>query len=372
MHNRRVVTVFVALVALLSTLCASLAILVDPATGDYPSLGPPPLDDGTPPTPAAVWGLHQASIAFLLAASFLSLALPYLSANSSVLAAATLCMLDPLWLGFHLSFLHHRSQTTCWQRHPLNITFVNDETAIMLPDGQILALSDHRLEGGPFVGRGPMLWALLHLERRFDPLERACVALEMALAAFAVCAIVHLCTFALIYEARTQTSEVDSVLQRLPIVKYADAAARTRALGYPVWSASNVCGGQSTTDRTDTLGVGGIPVDAALMAQGRIPELHQGNLRDLGVGGSRDPGRQEDYSARSDASDGDTCAICLSGYEPNEEVRILPCRHYLHRRCLDKWVEHKKRDATCPLCKQRLQPRVGGRRNSSRAEFELV
>jgi hypothetical protein len=274
-------------------------------------------------------------------------------------SAAVLCLLDPLWLGFHLSFLHHRSHTTCWQRHPINITFVHDETAIMLPNGQIIELSDHRLQGGPLVGRGPMLWALLHLERRFDPLERACVALEAALAAFAVCAIVHLCTFALIYEARAQTSDVDSVLDRLPIVKYAAAAARARAIGFSFGAEGGTEGGLPTTDRyvAGAGSCGAASAPAAFAAAN--PEGEQ----------RCEIARRDSF--RSDSSDGDACAICLSGYAPTDEVRVLPCRHYLHRRCLDKWVEHKKRDATCPLCKQPLLSRMGGRRNPSR-DFELV
>jgi len=371
MQDRRVVTLFVALVALLSTLSAAMAILVDPRTGEYPSLGPPVEDDleDVLPTPPAVWGLHRASVGILIASSALSIALPYISADSAVASAAVLCLLDPLWLGFHLSFLHHRSHTTCWQRHPINITFVHDETAIMLPDGQIIELSDHRLQGGPLVGRGPMLWALLHLERRFDPLERACVALEAALAAFAVCAIVHLCTFALIYEARAQTSDVDSVLQTLPVVKYTVAAARARAIGFSFGADGGAGVGLPTTDRIMAGGDSDRARSVPVASAAPNPEGEHSSLRDASGWWSAEAAKRD--SLNSDESDGDACAICLSGYAPTDEVRVLPCRHYLHRRCLDKWVEHKKRDATCPLCKQPLVSRTGGRRNPSR-DLELV
>lgn len=350
-------TLFVALVALLSTLSAAMAILVDPRTGEYPSLGPPVEDnlEDALPTPPAVWGLHRASVGILIASSALSIALPYFSADSAVVSAAMLCLLDPLWLGLHLSFLHHRSHTTCWQRHPINITFVHDETAIMLPDGQVIELSDHRLQGGPLVGRGPMLWALLHLERRFDPLERACVALEAALAAFAVCAIVHLCTFALIYEARAQTSDVDSVLRRLPIVKYAAAAARARALGYSFGTESGAGGGLPTTDRLVANGdLNGAAYPPAPFSAPNSHGEHSSTRDEAGCWRMGDAGRRD--SVKSDASDGDACAICLSGYGPTDEVRVLPCRHYLHRRCLDKWVEHKKRVSCCALASRPRLP----------------
>ncbi|XP_060178887.1 E3 ubiquitin-protein ligase At1g63170-like isoform X1 [Lycium barbarum] len=42
------------------------------------------------------------------------------------------------------------------------------------------------------------------------------------------------------------------------------------------------------------------------------------------------------------------CCICLSNYEDNDELRELPCSHYFHTQCVDKWL---KINACCPLCK---------------------
>jgi hypothetical protein len=43
----------------------------------------------------------------------------------------------------------------------------------------------------------------------------------------------------------------------------------------------------------------------------------------------------------------DCCSICLSGFKPLESIRLLPCRHYFHQHCGDRWlVSHAK----CPLC----------------------
>ncbi|CAM8982726.1 unnamed protein product [Rhodiola kirilowii] len=42
------------------------------------------------------------------------------------------------------------------------------------------------------------------------------------------------------------------------------------------------------------------------------------------------------------------CCICLAKYVNNDELRELPCYHFLHKDCLDKWL---KINATCPLCK---------------------
>ncbi|XP_020212853.1 probable E3 ubiquitin-protein ligase XERICO [Cajanus cajan] len=43
------------------------------------------------------------------------------------------------------------------------------------------------------------------------------------------------------------------------------------------------------------------------------------------------------------------CCVCLSAFEANQEVSQLPCKHFFHRGCLDKWFRNKH--ATCPLCR---------------------
>ncbi|CAH9099688.1 unnamed protein product [Cuscuta europaea] len=42
------------------------------------------------------------------------------------------------------------------------------------------------------------------------------------------------------------------------------------------------------------------------------------------------------------------CCICLAKYVNNEELRELPCSHFFHKDCVDKWL---KINNTCPLCK---------------------
>lgn len=42
------------------------------------------------------------------------------------------------------------------------------------------------------------------------------------------------------------------------------------------------------------------------------------------------------------------CCICLAKYANNEELRELPCSHFFHKDCVDKWL---KINASCPLCK---------------------
>lgn len=45
------------------------------------------------------------------------------------------------------------------------------------------------------------------------------------------------------------------------------------------------------------------------------------------------------------------CPICLGRYENNDELRELPCSHFFHKECVDKWL---KINAVCPLCKREV------------------
>ncbi|RRT52728.1 hypothetical protein BHE74_00029238 [Ensete ventricosum] len=45
------------------------------------------------------------------------------------------------------------------------------------------------------------------------------------------------------------------------------------------------------------------------------------------------------------------CCICLAKYVDNEELRELPCSHFFHKDCVDKWL---KINALCPLCKSEV------------------
>ncbi|XP_077237555.1 RING/U-box superfamily protein [Tasmannia lanceolata] len=46
------------------------------------------------------------------------------------------------------------------------------------------------------------------------------------------------------------------------------------------------------------------------------------------------------------------CSVCLTRFEPDSEVNRLPCGHFFHKVCLEKWLGYW--NTTCPLCRTPL------------------
>ncbi|KAK8931157.1 E3 ubiquitin-protein ligase [Platanthera zijinensis] len=56
------------------------------------------------------------------------------------------------------------------------------------------------------------------------------------------------------------------------------------------------------------------------------------------------------------SSEDAACCICLVTYAENDVLRELPCTHFFHAECVDKWL---KINALCPLCKYIVVNTVG-------------
>jgi hypothetical protein len=48
----------------------------------------------------------------------------------------------------------------------------------------------------------------------------------------------------------------------------------------------------------------------------------------------------------------ETCVICLDDFAEGEKLRILPCDHGYHSKCIDPWLCKNKR--ICPQCRKRV------------------
>ncbi|XP_022086459.1 RING finger protein 150-like [Acanthaster planci] len=68
--------------------------------------------------------------------------------------------------------------------------------------------------------------------------------------------------------------------------------------------------------------------------------------------------------------DGGACPVCLESYKTSDLVRVLPCKHYYHKSCVDQWlIEHR----TCPMCKLNILKALGyGNQLTMRASEEAL
>lgn len=56
-------------------------------------------------------------------------------------------------------------------------------------------------------------------------------------------------------------------------------------------------------------------------------------------------------AAKNSDSEEQTCAVCLEPFHNNESIRVLPCKHEFHKKCVDPWLKIKQ---NCPMCKSSI------------------
>lgn len=48
----------------------------------------------------------------------------------------------------------------------------------------------------------------------------------------------------------------------------------------------------------------------------------------------------------------ESCIICHVEYEAKDKLRKLPCKHFFHQECIERWFQ---RADTCPMCRSEWQ-----------------
>ncbi|ONK66564.1 uncharacterized protein A4U43_C06F9560 [Asparagus officinalis] len=72
------------------------------------------------------------------------------------------------------------------------------------------------------------------------------------------------------------------------------------------------------------------------------------NLESQAEGGILAAGTDKE---RTISAEDAVCCICLAKYVDGDDLRELPCTHFFHMECVDKWL---KINALCPLCKSEV------------------
>ncbi|KAL7422512.1 hypothetical protein Q5752_003160 [Cryptotrichosporon argae] len=64
------------------------------------------------------------------------------------------------------------------------------------------------------------------------------------------------------------------------------------------------------------------------------------------------------------------CLICLGDYEPEEDCRVLRCRHAFHQECVDQWISQGRNN--CPACRSQAVDKTTSEPTLARAQGGLV
>lgn len=51
-----------------------------------------------------------------------------------------------------------------------------------------------------------------------------------------------------------------------------------------------------------------------------------------------------------------SCTVCMSDYEEGEDLKLLPCFHRFHDKCISQWL---KTQLKCPICKTSVRMEEG-------------
>ncbi|GFO27141.1 RING finger protein [Plakobranchus ocellatus] len=92
---------------------------------------------------------------------------------------------------------------------------------------------------------------------------------------------------------------------------------------------------------------------------GQIPDYHPSPNNGLSEDKIQEiPTRQFSRGAERSGSDQTSCVFCMCDFEDKQLLRILPCFHEFHAKCVDEWL---KTHQTCPVCRYDVRRTSHGR-----------
>lgn len=155
-------------------------------------------------------------------------------------------------------------------------------------------------------------------------------------------------------ETRQRAGVETFMLESIPIVKYSTVLQRNEQI--------RVAEDYHSLAHTSLLRRGVQPKytypEAAALASTEEKEEGDTPIEDPGVVNSLRKTSPKMYTIQnSDQSrlghERASCSICTEDFLDRENVRILPCAHIYHQRCVDSWLLHFS--GTCPLYRNTLQ-----------------
>jgi len=89
---------------------------------------------------------------------------------------------------------------------------------------------------------------------------------------------------------------------------------------------------------------------ADLLGQVKPPTVSKDEIEKSGleiIKASQLPQHENDGKVSSNCLD--RCLICLDDYQPEENIRVMSCRHAFHQTCVDEWLQTGRNN--CPACR---------------------
>jgi hypothetical protein len=89
---------------------------------------------------------------------------------------------------------------------------------------------------------------------------------------------------------------------------------------------------------------------AALLGQVKPPVATPEDIENSGLQIIK-PSEIEQYAGDGQVASNciDRCLICLDDYEPEDDLRVMSCKHFFHKTCVDKWLQIGRNN--CPACR---------------------